>query len=244
MPINYIICSAGRGSRFEKDFPGIPKPAIKLKGRYLLDWSLDSLPIKPEDKVIVITQEQHKVKERLCNSTRSLQDDITWIELDYLTGGQLETALTAKSVLDMDSSIAIFNCDTYYQGTKLEELAADESVEGIIPCLQVPGESWSFCKIDDNDRVTAVAEKKRISDWASVGLYYFRDTKRFVKMAEEYIAANKEGETYVAPFYQSYLDAGYKIMIDRVTEFKPMGTPDQIEDYWKIPIADVIKENN
>ncbi len=234
MPINYIICAAGRGSRFAKDYPGIPKPAIELEGKYLLQWSCESLDFQDGDKLIIITQKEHR--EGLKQAIASVKDEIAakfeWLELGALTGGQLETALQAKPLLDMNSSIAIFNCDTYYRSDNFLKLSQDQSIEGIIPCADVPGESWSFCEVDEHNIVKAVAEKKRISNWASVGMYYFRDAGRFIKMAEDYIASNQEAETYVAPFYQSYLDRGFKISMDPVSLFKPMGTPEQIKDYW------------
>ena len=36
---------------------------------------------------------------------------------------------------------------------------------------------WSFAKIDSNGLVTEVAEKKPISDMATVGIYLFRNGK-------------------------------------------------------------------
>lgn len=245
MSVNYIICAAGRGSRFEKLFPDIPKPLIKLQGRYLIDWSLDSLPIQANDTLIFITQKIHGVKTKVYdyvkNKFKSVQ--VKWLEIDGLTGGQLETALAAKDLYDPKSSIAIFNCDTFFKSGTLLQLINDPNVEGIIPSSQEPGESWSFSKVDENDRVIDTAEKQRISDWASVGLYYFRDQARFLELAQGYLKVKAQGETYVAPFYKLYLQTGANIVIDRALAFKPMGTVEQIENYWHLSIQEVIEEN-
>lgn len=245
MPVNYIICSAGLGSRFEQDFPGIPKPMIKLSGRYLLDWSLDSLPIYTDDTLIIITQRQHKVKAKLLNhiQNRFRFNNVHWLEIEGLTSGQLETAYLAKDLIDPNAGIGIFNCDTFFQSKTLSDLLQDTNIEGIIPCAQEKGDAWSFCKIDENDYVIDIAEKQRISDWCSVGFYFFRNTLMFLDLTPKYLQNAKVKETYVAPFYKEYLVKGMKLVIDRVTAFKPMGTPDQIEAYWQIPIQDVVAEN-
>lgn len=245
MPVNYIICSAGKGSRFEREFPGIAKPLIKLSSRYLLDWSLDSLRVHHDDRIIIVTQKEHKVKDKLKQHLQGQYpfNKIEWLELECITSGQLETALKAKELIDLNSGIAIYNCDTYFQSKTLSTLLESPLVDGIIPCAQEPGDAWSFCKINDKDQVIDIAEKKRISDWVSVGLYYFKDAKLFIKMAEEYLAKKHNEEVYVAPFYQEYLAKNLNIVIDRVSLFKPMGSPEQIEKYWDQTIEAVIQEN-
>jgi capsule biosynthesis phosphatase len=245
MPVNYVICAAGQGSRFEKHFPGIPKPLIKLNGRYLIDWSLDSLPIFADDTLIFITQKTHNVKAKLYDHVKNRFpfNKVEWLEIEGLTSGQLETALLAKKLYDKHSSLAIFNCDTFFQSKTLLNFINNPSVEGIIPCSQEKGDSWSFCKVDKEDNVTDVTEKNRISDLVSVGLYFFRDLHKFIKLAEEYLKKQTKAETYVAPFCKEYLAQGLKLVVDRVSLFKPMGTVEQIQDYWKLDIEDVIKEN-
>lgn len=248
MHCNYVICAAGEGSRFKDCFADIPKPALKLNNRYLLDISLDSLPIYADDKIIIITQKKHKVKELLFDhiQSRYMFNKIEWIELDGLTSGQLETCLKAEKVIDKSKSIAIFNCDTFFQSKTLYSLMQDSSVEGIIPCLDLKGNSWSFCKVDEDFQVVDIAEKKRISKWCSVGFYYFRDSKNFIKKAKSYIKnlSGKGVESYVAPFYQGYIAEKSKLVVDVVDLFKPMGTPEQITDNWNIDLSSMITENS
>ena len=62
---------------------------------------------------------------------------------------------------------------------------------------------WTFAGLDPSGLVTGVAEKRVISDEATVGIYYFRRGADFVRAAEEMIAADERinGEFYVAPVY-------------------------------------------
>lgn len=244
--INYVICAAGEGSRFKADLEGIPKPAIMLNGKSLLEWSLDSLPIFNDDKIIIITQSKHRLKEKLFYEINKKYpfNDVEWLELSYLTTGQLETAVLAEMYLDSSGSICIYNSDSYFKSKGLLSSILNKDNDGVIPCAEVEGSSWSFCKTDGKNRIIEVKEKKRISNWASIGFYYFKDTYKFLDRAKQHLSKDLSGdEYYVAPLYDEYIKKGETIALDPITEFYPMGTPSQIEDFWNISMS-VIKQQN
>lgn len=239
MAVNYVVCAAGDGTRFQPVFGDTPKPLLRLHGASLLEWSLRSLPIFAEDRIILVTRTAHRVKERLASTIRARYpfNEIRWVELPALTRGQLETALLCADELDAAASIAIFNSDTYFESRTLVPLMADRECAGIVPCSREEGTAWSFCAVDERDRVIDIREKERISDWATVGLYFFRDGAKFLHRAREALAAGDQREFYVAPLYQKYIRAGERVVIDRVSLFRPMGTPEQVERYWNTTIS-------
>lgn len=242
MAVTYILCAAGEGTRFQKHFGTLPKALIMLYSITLLEWSLRSLPIRAQDKLILITQKKHRTKEKMLSKICDTYpfSSVAWLEIDYLTRGQLETASLAFDEVLPGSSLVIYNCDTYFESNTLLPLMNNPQIEGIIPCAQAPGTSWSFCKVDDNDHVIDVQEKERISPWASVGFYYFKQADvffQFAKQALDQQNATQHGEFYIAPLYQKYLQQGYTVLIDRVSLFKPMGTPEQLTDYWNIQVG-------
>lgn len=245
MSRNYIICAAGAGARFRELLGSLPKPLIRLYGRTLLEWSIASLPIFQDDVLVIVTQKQHQVAERMRFVVAALYpfNKISWLEIDSLTRGQLETALLAASLIETTWPIVIFNCDTYFQSRSLLNLMDDSEIEGIVPCVQAEGSAWSFCRVNNESRVLEIREKVRISAWASVGAYYFRDGAKFFARADAALSRSNSTEYYVAPLYQEYIDAGEVVMMDRVSLFKPMGTPDQITQYWNISAATVISDN-
>jgi len=260
----HLVCAAGEGTRFHDLLGDLPKPLIRLEGRRLLDWAIRSLPIRSGDRVAVVVQRRHEVRRRF--ESRVLDPGtgppLEWVELDAPTRGQLETALAAIEALGStprhgddarDRSLAIYNCDTYFESDTLAGMLDDESNAGILPCSLEPGDSWSFCEVDDADRVRRIAEKIRVGPWATAGFYFFRDLEIFVARAGEAVATfdtvaasskvASGSELYVAPLYQRYLDAGETIAIDRVRTFKPMGTPEQIERYWGVSEETLKAEN-
>jgi capsule biosynthesis phosphatase len=238
MAVNYVVCAAGDGTRFRRLFGDMPKPLLRLLGASLLEWSLRSLPIFADDRIILVTRTAHRVKERLADtiSARYPFNDIRWVELPALTRGQLETALLCADELDPAASVAIFNSDTYFQSPTLVPLMADRECEGVVPCSREEGTAWSFCAVNERDHVIDVREKERISEWATVGLYFFRDGTKWLRRAREALATGDQRELYVAPLYQQYIRAGERVVIDRVSLFRPMGTPEQVERYWNTSI--------
>ena len=244
--VNYVICAAGLGKRFSDLLPTIPKPLIKIFDKTSLELSLESLPIFFGDKIIIITQKSHAVKDALEALVQDKYrfNQVVWFEIDGLTGGQLETAYMARGEFDLSLGVAIFNCDTYFQSRDFIRLIQDEEIDGIVPCSKEEGNEWSFCKADQNNNVTDIKEKERISDLASVGLYYFRDAKKFIEMARQELQGPAvSGEYYVANLYRKYLQQKSRIMVAEVDLFKPMGTPKQIEEYWGIKSSDIKLHN-
>lgn len=246
MSVTYVICAAGEGSRFRAAFGDTPKALIRLCGATLLEWSLRSLPIFADDRLVLITQRKHRVREKMHAHIQNQYpfNALHWLEIPELTRGQLETATLARPYTPPESGLVVFNCDTYFQSPTLPALLADPTVDGVIPCAEAEGTAWSFCLPDERGRALEVSEKERISPWASVGLYAFRDAAEFFARAEEALSRPADkAEYFVAPLYQDYIVQGRNIFMDRVTLFKPMGTPDQIETFWNRPLAEVKAEN-
>jgi NDP-sugar pyrophosphorylase family protein len=235
--IDYVICAAGDGTRMKEISGGLPKPLIKLAGLTLLERSLDSLDFQKEDRLILITQKAHAIRERaqsLIPSRYPALSETIWLELEHVTSGQLATALQARPHFEPDRPIVIFNSDTYFRSSSLALRLADPTVEGIIPCARVPGSQWSFCEVGPDGWVKRVEEKVRISELASVGYYFFRDPVTFLQDADQELRepAGARKEHYVAPLYNRMIARGQRVAADVVDLFKPMGSVDQLREYW------------
>lgn len=237
MGVSYIICAAGHGSRTRVVDPKTPKPFLKINGKTLLEWSLQSLPIQQDDQVVVVLLREHE------SWVRSFRLDGVEVHfLDKVTRGQAETAHKVRHLLRHKKAV-IFNSDTFFIQKDLHFFMNNDQVDGLIPCSRQSGSEWSFCRVEqegDLYRATEVVEKKRISDFCSVGFYYFRNCEDFFSSVDAVLSELGERsastELYVAPFYQSLIQAGKKIYAPLTTEFKPMGSVEQIEKYWGITL--------
>ena len=146
--------------------------------------------------------------------------DVDVVALDGTPNGQALTACRAARTLPQDEPVAVWCADTVIlPGAR--PLAADGNWLTVAP---LPGDQWSFADADENGHVRRTAEKRRISPWASVGLYGFTTARLFVAVVD---AATARTEMFVAPLYNHVISAGLTVNLcpigaDRVA---PFGTP-------------------
>lgn len=234
--MNIVIPMAGRGSRFADVGYSIPKPLIDVRGRPMYAWAMDSLPLTLARRVIFICLAEHLRERSLAEDIRARYAalDPIVISLEHVTAGQACTVLVAREHIDTDEPLIIYNADTYCRNgleASLSNLPPD--VDGVVGVFEAPGGKWSFARTDGAGRILETAEKRRISNWATTGMYYFRRGKDFVRHAEAMVAANEResGEFYVAPVYNRLISAGANIIIDVAKEVWVLGTPEDLADF-------------
>ena len=109
-------------------------------------------------------------------------------------------------------------------------LQADE-VDGGILTFNSVHPKWSFAKTDEDGFVTEVAEKKPISNNATVGIYYWSKGSDYVKFAEQMIKKDNRvnGEFYVCPVYNEAIEDEKKIKTFHVEKMWGLGTPEDLK---------------
>ena len=109
----------------------------------------------------------------------------------------------------------------------------DNNADGGIVTFIASHPKWSFVKLNDAGEVTLVAEKKPISNIATVGIYYFKKGKYFVDSAEQMIKKNirTNNEFYIAPTYNEMIEAKKKILQYPIAEMRGLGTPEDLSKF-------------
>jgi len=228
--VNIVMPMAGRGSRFAEIGVATPKPLIDVRGKPMYAWATDGLPLELARSLIFVCLAEHLADRALEADirTRYGQYDPRVIPLAEVTEGQACTVLAARPFIDNDEPLLIFNADTYCRTTLAKALESlPPIVDGVLDVFHAPGDRWSFARVDAEGRVLETAEKRRISDWATTGLYYFRRGGDFVHHADRMIAAGdlSNREFYVAPIYNRMIAAGADIRANPVDEVWVLGTP-------------------
>jgi hypothetical protein len=100
----------------------------------------------------------------------------------------------------------------------------------------MPGDHWSFVRLGEDGWAVDVVEKKRISNFASIGLYWFAAARLYAGAYDAFFAdpANLvRGERYVAPLYRHLILKGGKISISDlpVEDVHVLGTPAELNDF-------------
>ena len=239
-----IVTMAGLSSRFSRIGLEIPKWQMRLNEKTMFYWSLISMTnwLERDDLVVFITRQEEGLEEIVDETCKELGIfDFTVVKISGDTKGQSHSALEAKKVLKcipsgMDSPIAIWNIDTYVDSLAL---ALAPKKGNWLALAQLEGDHWSFAKIH-NDEIIETAEKVRISEWASVGLYGFENFSLLEKLVSE---INIDHESYVAPLYNSLIQNGdsvepYFVESESVHCF---GTPEEVIETcakmnWSVPI--------
>ncbi len=227
---------AGRGSRFAEAGYALPKPLIDVRGKPMYAWAMDSLPLALAQRVIFLCLAEH-LRDRALEAdirTRYAALDPVIIALDKVTEGQACTVLEARAWIDGDAPLVIYNADTYCRTQLVTQLPAlGSEVAGMLSVFEAPGAQWSFARTDTGEaagRVVETAEKRRISPWATTGLYHFTHGREFVNHADAMIAANERerGEFYVAPVYNRLIAAGGDVRLAVADEVWVLGTPEDL----------------
>ena len=244
-----LITAAGEGSRFRSAGIAVPKPLIQVQDRSLLEHTLSSFALTPGDQLLIAVQRAHAVPEQLDDRLKAAFPSVTlkWLELDALLPGQLATAVAALEQCHPEGNptLLIHNCDTGFawQG----DLLPSAEAYGSMAVFQAEGEHWSFGKPDPRDpsRAITIAEKQRISEWASIGLYAFQSVSRFLSDARQELRSGDtvRGEHYVAPLLQHALSQGATVQLPRVGGVRLYGTPAELCASFNITLEQLQADN-
>ena len=214
---------------------------IEAKGKTLFDWSMISLDgykdMASQYIFIAMADETVDVKLFIDEHCKELGiENYHLIVLDYLTDGQATTAMLASEYWNPEHSLLIYNIDTYVEPGQMNsrELRGD----GFIPCFKAPGDHWSFVRLNDRGEVVEIKEKQRISDYCTLGAYYFGSCALYQRLYDEFYANRKnlvKGEKYVAPLYDYLLQKNGKIYISNInpSHVHVLGTPEELQTFLK-----------
>jgi UDP-N-acetylglucosamine diphosphorylase / glucose-1-phosphate thymidylyltransferase / UDP-N-acetylgalactosamine diphosphorylase / glucosamine-1-phosphate N-acetyltransferase / galactosamine-1-phosphate N-acetyltransferase len=234
--MNIVIPMAGRGSRFANIGITTPKPLIDVRGSPMYVWATESLPLSLCTRLVFLCLREHLDNLGLRGDIMRRYGhrfDVRIVPVDQVTRGQAETVGLARHHLD-GSDLLIYNADTAehnHLDTLIPTLPA--SVRGLWTVFDAAGDKWSFARTMDGSLDTAVvetAEKKRISPWASTGLYWFRHAAEFLQLNDAAIARGSlsGGEYYVAPLYNDLIAAGAEVRAHRADAVWVLGTPEDL----------------
>jgi dTDP-glucose pyrophosphorylase len=230
-----LVPMAGRGSRFRQAQPDVPKPLVDVAGEPMVFRALRSVEGIEFSRMVFILLEEHERRFRFSELARArFGANVMFVLLPDVTEGQLCTVLAAKQYITTEEDVLISSSDTYVVSNLAEDIRKKKAdTRGIISVANLPGDRWSFARTDGDGRVVEVAEKVRISDYASTGLYYFTHGRDLVAMGEEMIRNGEKtrGEYYVIPVYQKFIERGWRVDISVASEMWDMGTPEAMRQF-------------
>lgn len=204
-------------SKLRKDYPDLRLEFIKLENN-------------TKGAADTVLQAINKILEvNICSCTDTCTVDIS----KYMSGERDPMNFTKVG----DSPIVCMDCDNFY---KTDVFSKWKYNNGVYLFKDTePFEIYSYSKIDKDDNhieyITEIAEKNKISNFASTGIYTFESICSLKKYCEMTI---KEGETQNGEYYMSSV---IRKMISCGEVFRPyyiekqnyrcLGTPIQIRSF-------------
>lgn len=237
---------AGAGKKFQEAGYAFPKPIIDINGKTMIQVVVDNLKPSTPHTFIFICLREHYEKYDLHNILKNAtENNFEVVLINDQTRGAASTVLCATNYINNNEELIIANSDQYIEFSIDDFItkAREGNKDGLILTFKSSHPKWSYTRTNADGLVLETAEKKVISDRATVGVYYFRNGSDFVKGAQNMIQKdiNYNNEYYVCPVFNEIILNNGKIYIDNIEadQMHSMGTPEDLEKV----IAEV-KEGN
>lgn len=238
--LNIVIPMAGRGKRFKEAGYAFPKPLIDVGGKPMVEWVIANVkPASREHRFVFICQRDHYERYDLRSIFgNATEGKFEVIQIGSITAGAACTVLTASRFINSGDPLLIANADQFVAGGISDFLSqAEESgSDGLILTFLSSHPKWSYARTArETGDVVEVAEKKVISDQATVGIYYFREGRDFVEGATRMISRNirYSNEFYVCPVYNELILAGKRVRAHPIENERMhgLGTPEDLNRF-------------
>lgn len=238
--VNVIIPAAGRGSRFANDGWKKPKPFIDVNNKSMLERVIQNISPSKSNVHLLLNREHINEYPDIAAVLCEQSDKI--IEVSEVTEGTACTVLLAKEHFNNDLPMMVGNSDQLVD-FDINEYIIDcfnRNLDGSILVFKdiEKNPKWSFARCNSDGLVVEVAEKKAISDLATVGIYLFSKGSKFVEAAEEMINKNDRinNEFYTCPVYNYMIKNGARIGVFEVPReaMHGIGTPGDLTSYLEL----------
>lgn len=231
--LNILIPMAGSGKRFKENGYVLPKPLIPVQGKPMIQVVTDSIGI--DGHYIFLVQKEHYEKYVMGKTLGGIVGSSRVIQVNGLTEGACCTTLLASDYIDNDRELLMANSDQYIEWFPKDFYSKidTEEMDACILTFNACEEKWSYAQCDNTGRVVRVAEKEVISDKATVGIYWWRYGRDYVRFAKQMIEKDirVNGEYYVCPVFNEAIAAGLRVGIYDVSHMSGLGTPEDLEKF-------------
>jgi NDP-sugar pyrophosphorylase family protein len=131
--MNILFPIAGHGTRFKSKGFNEPKPFIKIKDKYIIEYAISSLKLR--GKYFIITRLlEEKYENILKGIANKYMLDIEIIDIGRDTSGQAETCFLICDKIDLSEELIITNCDQYtpWDSNKFLDFTNNINCDGIV----------------------------------------------------------------------------------------------------------------
>jgi capsule biosynthesis phosphatase len=226
--MKYILLCGGIGKRCNQY--SLPKPLNYINGKHLIEYIVESIPSSEIYIIYNSALDQYNFKEIVKNKYKDRR--FSFSALDFLTRGAVETALVGIRMFEWSVNSIATEPIVFIDNDNIHTFPDLSKTTDHFICYGTDfvKQNYSFITIYDN-RVIAIEEKAKISDYFCCGLYGFANVKDFISLANELIDRNMKTkqEFYFSQLYKLLIERGEYILPIAVSETKHLGTLPEIQ---------------
>lgn len=236
MGINIVIPMAGMGSRFKEAGYTFPKPLVEVRSEPMIKVVVDNIGIKGRYVFLVLREHYGRYALKYLLPLICKDNPCEIVVVDQITQGSACTVLLAEKFINNESELLIANSDQWvsWSPDHFLDYNRKKGADGSILTFHNTHPKWSFARLDDtSSKIVEVAEKRPISNLATVGIYWFKKGSDFVTAAKEMIAKDDRtnGEFYTCPAYNYLIAAGKTVLNYPIAEMRGLGTPEDLQAF-------------
>jgi beta-phosphoglucomutase-like phosphatase (HAD superfamily)/choline kinase len=231
--MNIIIPLCGRGERF-KVKTNLIKPLIPVFEKEIIFYILDNIYQSKIEKEIYIIINKNTNNTNIINLINSKYPEIKFIDIINETRGAIETVLLGiNNINNKFNNLLVLDGDNFYTENIIDNIDLTKNTilyfNDISPLAQ-----FSYISLDDNN-VTDIIEKVKISNNANTGAYYFSNLNDFVNFGNYCLKNNImfNNEFYVSVLIKEMLNQK-KLFIGLEipkSNYISLGTPELVDNY-------------
>lgn len=225
--MNIIIPLGGVGKRFSDNGYRKPKPLIKVLGKEIIFWLLESLNIQDSDTVFIPYNEYLDGFE-FKEIVNSIYPNIKLTSLPK-TNGPSETIKLCINHFNIKGKIVLLDGDTWYNEDILSKIRKNDN--NITTYFKSTTLEPLFSYIElNNNQIVDIKEKVKISDNANSGCYVFKSSEQVLEYIDK---IEKKSEKFISDIIKEMLKDKIYFSSVEVMDFHVLGTPQQIIEFAK-----------
>ena len=203
-----LITAAGNSDIFLSSGFESPKNLVEVSGVKIIDRVLTTytnfLPL-----VTVILQDSEVLKYKTDEYLKNVYPNLKVKVISCEAKGALCSALMSLDPTKMDQELVIIpgdSCANIDIQNAIDYFREESASAGTI-VFPSCSSRWSYVRLIENRRITEIAEKRVISNWATTGFFYFKEASAFYEGAKWALLnkAGHKGNYYVSHSFQRLL---------------------------------------
>ena len=223
---NLIIPIAGKSSRYPNTKPKwmLTHPKSNL---FMVLESIKGINLDFFDKIYFVALKEHQDKFQFEKGfaeeleQQNIIDKSTIIYLDESTKSQSETVYKAITTQNIQGFIMVKDSDNYFE-CKLETTENQVCYYDLNNTENINPSNKSYLKIDENEVISNIVEKKVISSTFSIGGYCFKSTEDFISSYKE--MEEVEDECFISNIIFDLILKGQSFFGKSCSNYKDWGT--------------------